>query len=50
MSQLKKLKVRERTNDAGSMASSAQTLFEKDMANLSHWISSLYQLVSLIFT
>lgn len=42
VAQLKSFKARERTNDAGSMTSLAQTLSEEDIANLSHWINSLY--------
>jgi len=39
--QLKDFKARTRTNDAGNMTSVAQTLSEKDIENLSHYIGSL---------
>ena len=42
ITQLKSFKARERTNDAGSMGSLAQTLSEEDMVNLAHWISNLH--------
>ncbi len=41
MTQLRNFKARTRTNDAGNMTSVAQTLSEKDMENLAHYIASL---------
>jgi cytochrome c553 len=40
--QLKAFKARTRTNDAGSMTSVAQTITERDIEDLAHYISSLY--------
>src|SRR5438309_5312258 len=39
--QLKAFKARTRTNDAGSMTSVAQTITERDIEDLAHYISSL---------
>jgi cytochrome c553 len=39
--QLQDFKARKRTNDAGNMTSVAQTLSEKDIENLAHYITSL---------
>ena len=39
--QLRDFKARKRTNDAGNMTSVAQTLSEKDIENLAHYITSL---------
>ena len=39
--QLKAFKARTRTNDAGSMTSVAQTLSERDIEDLAHYIASL---------
>jgi cytochrome c553 len=39
--QLRDFKARTRTNDAGNMTSVAQTLSEKDIENLAHYITSL---------
>jgi cytochrome c553 len=39
--QLLDFKARKRTNDAGNMTSVAQTLSEKDIENLAHYITSL---------
>jgi len=39
--QLKDFKARTRTNDAGSMTSVAQTITERDIEDLAHYISSL---------
>lgn len=39
--QLKEFKARTRTNDAGNMTSVANTLSDKDIENLSHYIGSL---------
>ena len=40
--QLKDFKARHRTNDAGNMASVAQTLSDADIENLAHYLSGLY--------
>jgi cytochrome c553 len=40
--QLRDFKARHRTNDAGNMASVAQTLSDADIENLAHYLSGLY--------